>query len=107
MAAMLIHAAGESSQGVPPLPENTHAVALSVSSQAQLRTVLERLIKAGIPLRPIHECGGEYDGQLMAIGCQPCEREAIKRVVSDLPLVRDGSSAGRAPGLKTLEVVGS
>lgn len=104
---MLIHAAGESSQGIDPLPSDTHAVALSVTSQEQLRLVLERLIKAGISLRPIVECGGEYDGQLMAVGCQPCERDKIKRCLSDLPLVRGGSLAGRAPGLKTLEVVGS
>lgn len=107
MAAMLIHAAGESSQGIDPLPSDTHAVALSVKSQSELRAVLERLIKAGIPLRPIIECGGEYDGQLMAVGCQPCERDKIKRCLSDLPLVRDGSSVGRVPGLKNLEVVGS
>lgn len=89
MASQMIHAAGESSQLYPePLPSNTNAVALAVPDEAELKAVCARLVKAGIPIRPIVETEGDYADQLMAIGVVPCSKERIKRYVSSVGLIR-------------------
>jgi hypothetical protein len=85
--AQTIHAAGESSPG--GLPSGTIAVALAAPNETQLQVLGARLADAGIPFVPIVEGDGPYEGQLMALGLLPSQdRSAIRKVTSELPLVR-------------------
>lgn len=70
------------------MPEHTHAVALTCAAEPELRTLLERLEAAGVRHTPIFECDGPHAGQLMAIGCSPAPRKELKRLFSDLPLLK-------------------
>ncbi len=84
--AQTIHAAGESSTGVP---SGTIAVALSARNETHLQVLGARLADAGIPFVPIVEGDGPYEGQLMALGLLPSRnRSGIRRVTSSLPLIR-------------------
>jgi hypothetical protein len=85
-AANIIHAAGESSPG--NLHSGTHAVCLTVPSEEALREVADRLGAAQIPFVSIVEVDAPYTKQLMAIGCVPAGKEALKRCLSALPLLR-------------------
>jgi len=83
MAAMLIHAAGESSKG--NLPPETRAVALQ-ADQAQLDTLVSKLERANIVYHKIEE-----DGKLLAIGIAPIEDvdlKTVRRATGSLRLVR-------------------
>lgn len=91
MSAMLIHAAGESAREALELPHNTHAVALAVTTQQELQSIMNRLHAEGVPFRPIVEVGGEYDGQLMAVGIIPCTKDKVKKIVSNLPLIKEAA----------------
>ncbi len=82
-AANFIHAAGESG----PVPEHTHAVALTCPDEASLRQLWEKLKANGVRHRAILECDGENAGQLMAIGVTPAPRKELKRFFSALSLV--------------------
>lgn len=85
--AQTIHAAGESCEG--PLPSGTYAVALAVRDESHLAEIGRRLWEAGIPHTAVREPDPPYDGQLMAVGIWPtADRKRIRRVTSDLPLVR-------------------
>lgn len=85
-AAMLIHAAGESSQGA--LPPHTYAIALQSKNEDDLNSLSHSLFLAGIPHRRIIESDAPYNGQLMAIGLKPGFRSELKRHLSHLPLLR-------------------
>lgn len=85
-AANIIHASGESSPG--NLPSGTHAVCLTVPSEEALRAVADRLDAARIPFVSIVESDAPYTDSLMAIGCAPAGKEALKRCLSALPLLR-------------------
>ena len=83
MAAMIIHAAGESSSG--NLPEETRAVALE-ADEGRLQFLAQQLEVAEIDHRRIEE-----DGELFAIGIRPMDGDAlraVKRATSSLPLIR-------------------
>lgn len=83
--AQTIHAAGSSA--MRPLPDDTHAYALDVPDEAELRRRSDRLRAAGVPHILVEEPDAPYHGQAMAIGCVPTtDRERIRRVTSDLPL---------------------
>lgn len=85
--AQTIHAAGESCEG--PLPSGTHAIALSAHSEDHLEDIAMRLWEAEIPHTVIRESDPPYNGQLMAVGIWPTDdRGRIRKVTSDLPLVR-------------------
>lgn len=84
--AQTVHAAGESSTG--NLPPDTRAVALTTKDEDELRAVELRLRDARIPHKAIVEHGGGFDGQLMAIGVVPCERTAVRKLLSELPLMK-------------------
>lgn len=87
MMAQTIHAAGESA--MRPIPEGTHAYALEVDDEEQLLKRAERLREAGCPHVLVIEPDAPYHGQAMAIGCAPTDdRDRIRRVTSDLRLVR-------------------
>lgn len=83
-AANIIHAAGESG----PAPRGTHAVCLTVPTEEALRAVADRLDAARIPYVSIVETDAPYTDSLMAIGCAPAGKEALRRVLSALPLLR-------------------
>ena len=83
MAAMLIHAAGESSSG--GLPPETRAVALEADEDS-LTALVSRLEAAKIEHQRIEE-----DGELLAIGIAPIDDEglnAVRKATSSLRLIR-------------------
>jgi len=85
---MLVHAAGESAahRHVPP---DTHAVVLAVADEAALARVEARLTAGGLAFRAIREVDHPaYGCQLMAIGIPPLPRDRVRRLVSDLPLLK-------------------
>jgi hypothetical protein len=61
---------------------------LTVPSEAALREVADRLGAAGVPFVSIIESDAPYTDCLMAIGCVPAGKEALKRCLSALPLLR-------------------
>lgn len=81
---MVTHAAGETG----PAPEGTYAVVLGVDSAEALAHLSERLDRAGIKHKSVVECEGEFAGQLLAIGIPPQPRDAIRRVLSSIPLLK-------------------
>ena len=100
---MLVHAAGESSPG--NLPEDTpssrvlggaqplrfpemHAIVLSVPDEPTLAVLAKRLEKFGIAHVTIREPDAPWNGALMAIGLVPARKEALKRHLSSLPLLK-------------------
>lgn len=85
-AAQIVHAAGESSPG--NLPEGTFAVALAAPDEEALMAVGASLIRAGVPFVPIFEPDEPYRGALMAIGVCPGRKEALRRHLSRLPLLK-------------------
>lgn len=86
LAAQILHAGGESSPG--SLPEGTHAVVLSVPDEHALRCVAARLELARIPFVRVIEDDAPWTGQLMALGLAPARKEAVRRCLSSLPLLR-------------------
>jgi peptidyl-tRNA hydrolase len=86
LAAMVVHAAGESSPG--NLAAGTHAVVLAAKDEATLRAAAERLTRAGIQHVCIDEPDAPYDGALMAIGVLPARKEVVRKALSSLPLLR-------------------
>jgi len=86
IAAQLVHAAGESSNG--NLPEGTIAIVLAVPNIAKLLALEKRLIDANISHKAIREPDAPWNGEIMAIGVQPMERNKIKKYFSNLPLLK-------------------
>lgn len=84
--AQAIHAAGESCEG--PLPSGTYAYALGVRDEAHLEQIIARLWDAAIPYTVVCEPDPPYLDAPMAIGIWPTsDREKVRRVTSDLPLL--------------------
>lgn len=83
---MLVHAAGESSPG--NLPEDTYAVILAVPNEAALARERDRLRAAGVKLVEIHEPDAPWNKALMALGLQPARKEALRKLVSELSLLK-------------------
>jgi hypothetical protein len=83
---MLVHAAGESSPG--NLPESTHAVVLAVPDERALLREETRLRAAGASLTAIREPDAPFFGALMAIGLRPARKGVIRKLVSELPLLK-------------------
>ncbi len=86
VAAQVVHAAGESAAGLPPLPENTHAVVLAVPDEDRLLWLAHRLTRAGIAHKLIREPDAPYNGAATALGIPPQPRENLRRLLSSLPL---------------------
>src|SRR5688572_30418563 len=84
-AAMLIHAAGESSPG--RVPSGTHAVALVAEDETHLLRIERRLIFERIPHVAIREPDPPYSGALMAIGLPPTRRELQPNLLKKLSLL--------------------
>lgn len=85
-AAQIVHAAGESSPG--DLPAGTYAVVLAVPDKHALAAEAFRLTKAGVPFTPIYEPDAPYFGEVMALGLKPQRKEALRRHLSSLPLLK-------------------
>jgi len=86
---MLVHAAGESSAvRLASLPEDTHAIVLSVPDEPALAALAERLAKAGVAHVAIREPDPPWNNSLMAIGLVPGRREDLRRHLSSLPLLK-------------------
>lgn len=84
--ANAIHAAGESSDRVP---SGTVAVALHARNASHLERISEELDDAGLEHELVVEADGPHAGEPMAIGVEPtADRESVRRVLSQLPLVR-------------------
>ncbi|HTQ43920.1 MAG TPA: hypothetical protein VMI75_14260 [Polyangiaceae bacterium] len=83
---MCVHAAGESSPG--DLPKDTHAVVLAVAGEDALAAVERSLERAGVAHVAIREPDAPWNGALMAIGVEPGRKEALRRWLSSLPLLK-------------------
>ena len=83
---MLIHAAGESSNG--RIPPHTFAIALTCKSERELDMLSQTLFVAGIQHKRIIEDDAPYCGELMALGIVPGERKKLKKFFSKLPLIK-------------------
>ncbi len=88
LAAMLIHAAGESSPG--SLPFGTHAVALAAEDEAHLSKIERRLAFSRIDHVAIREPSAPYHGALMAIGLPPLPKHHQPGPLKRLPLLGKG-----------------
>ena len=96
LAAQVTHAAGASAarwgfQSDAPrgLPEDTHAVVLSVPGEPELHVIAAALRAAGVRLLEVREPDPPWDGALMALGLLPVrDRSSIRQVLSRLPLLR-------------------
>lgn len=85
-AAMMVHAAGESSPG--NLPDDTHAVVLTVADESELMKLRLRLLANYIQHRAIIEPDPPLSGQLVAIGIVPARKEKLRAYLANLPLLR-------------------
>jgi hypothetical protein len=84
--AQTAHAAGESTGHVPT---GTVVVALAVPDEQALHKVAAALGAQSQTYALITENEGPYAGQAMALGVAPTtDRQAVRRAVSALPLVR-------------------
>jgi len=83
---MLVHAAGESSPG--NLAHDTHAIVLAVPNEPALVALAERLAKARIAHVTIREPDAPWNNALMAIGLVPGRKEALRRYLSSIPLLK-------------------
>jgi hypothetical protein len=90
----LIHAAGESAALFGPLPANTHAVALSASSEEDLLKLELRAQQRGIPHCSIREPDLPFNGALMAIGFLPGPKSNFKSLLGRYPLLTCGKTQG-------------
>lgn len=86
---MVIHAAGESAAGGPPLAAGTFAIALAAPDEATLRAHADRLSALSpTPIHTVIEDCGPYAGQMMAIGLAPAPRSKLRRWISSVPLLK-------------------
>lgn len=83
-------------------------MALHATNEQQLEDIAVQLDRAGIYACRITESDPPYTGQLMAIGIVPCQRDTVRKILSNLPLVKALlAQSVRAPRVMTLEVAGS
>jgi hypothetical protein len=96
MCAMVTHAAGESGALYQDRYDGRFrgatAVVLEVEDQAGLEKVVGKLFNAGLPYVTVYERGGPYDGQFMAVGVVPIERDKVGPVFENYRLVGSGFS---------------
>jgi len=70
------------------LPEDTHAVCLTVPDESRLLELHHRLAEDGIPHKLICEPDPPHNGAAMAIGLLPCPRELVRRRLARFSLLR-------------------
>lgn len=95
LAAMIVHAAGESAQlcGASAAGPPTHAVALT-ASEAELCALARELERGGVPFVFVREPDEPWRGAPMAIGVAPMPRGRVRRLLAHLPLVRGKDDRG-------------
>ena len=86
LAAQVCHAAGESVSETVPV--GTHAVVLAARDEAHLREIYQNLITHGVKAHLVEEPDPPWHGAAMAIGITPCPRDAVRKLLSSLPLLR-------------------
>lgn len=85
-AAMLVHAAAESSQGTV---KGTHAIVLHAPAKLSLKTLVQRLTREAIPHTAFCEQDLPYAGQLMSVGIEPVgDRRIVRRFLKGFWLVK-------------------
>lgn len=115
LAAMIVHAAGESSMG--RADSRTHALALEARSVEELEATATEAERRGLAPVRIVEPDAPWNGQLMAVGIPPHYRDRL-RWLQHLPLIRSGSSekehrpprpevAGSSPAPSSIQAPGS
>lgn len=82
--AQAIHAAGETGGDIP---QNCPAIALETDSDSLL-DLEAKLWDDAVPYEPIREPDDPYNGQLLAIGIFPGEKEILQKYVSTFRLAR-------------------
>lgn len=85
VAAMIVHAAGESATDVPAFFGCT-AVVLAVDNEERLEDVEGVLLAHRLPYVGVRESSAPYAGQLMAIGVVPGPREELGPVFQNYSL---------------------
>lgn len=89
LAAMVTHAAGESGALYQSEEDGRFrgatAVVLQAENEPDLMKIEEYLHGLDLPYVVVIESGGIYDGETMAIGIVPCERDTR---LAHLPLLR-------------------
>lgn len=85
MAAMVVHATGESLS--EPHGAGVHAVVLAADPLA-LQALIGRLTAASISFKAISDLDVGLDDAVLAIGIAPGPKAVIGRYVSQLPLLR-------------------
>lgn len=89
-------------------PEPIHVVVLAVDNEAQLLELDARLDAGNIAHRSVREPVAPWNGALMAIGFEPVKnRSVLRKYISSIPLLREGSSVVRVPLPRESEVGGS
>lgn len=86
VAAMIVHAAGESSSG--NLAPNTHAVVLCVEDEQSLLALSDRLAAAGCVHVTVREPDPPYAGAAMALGLPPQDRASLRPHLKRLALFK-------------------
>lgn len=87
MAAMFIHSAGESFKEPPKTRGSPiYAVALAAKNEEQLLRLERKLQASGIPHQAIREPDAPFNGELLAIGIQPIDRDRVKKLTKKFPL---------------------
>ena len=69
------------------MPKNTHIVILQVPDEATLFAYLEKLTCAGLALCAIFE--PDMNNSLTAIGVEPQARSKPRKILSNLPLLKE------------------
>lgn len=82
--AQAVHAAGETGGDIP---QNTHAIVLE-TDQDSLLDLEAKLWDDAIAYEAIREIDHPYEGQLLAIGICPEEKEKIEKYTSTFRLAR-------------------
>lgn len=87
LAAMLVHAAGESAALYQDPYDGRFrgsvAVVLEAKDEADLIESSQHLRTTGVQLVEIHENSGPYQGQLMAIGLVPGDRDTLSQIMAN------------------------
>lgn len=85
ICAQIVHAAGETGGN---LPKGTIAIALSAEDEESLLSIEKKLIQCGVPHIAVREPDAPFFGALMAIGVCPGPKSKLKKLFSNLPLIK-------------------
>ena len=89
ICAQLLHAAGESAALFgSALPPNTHAVALSASSEEELLKLELRAKQRSVRFCAIREPDAPFNNALVAIGFVPSPKSVFKSLLGRYPLIK-------------------